>query len=111
MADRLDRLEGARRRLRLRQVELATALGATQGHYSKVARRRTPPGPALAEKIDRWLASHDAEGGPDETIDVMDKVTLLAESIRNRCAELLVLVGSGQTNDRSATSEATSRRR
>lgn len=53
------RLRHCRRRLGMRQTELARALGIQQGHLSKVESARVLPSPQLRQAIEDWLAARD----------------------------------------------------
>jgi len=88
----IDRLERARRRLLLRQSDVAAALGITQGHYCKVVARVVPLTDRLGEKIASWLDAYDS-GAVGPPVDD-GRIAALAASIQAQCAELLALTSA-----------------
>ena len=90
MSDLIGRLEATRRRLAIRQADLASALEVTQGHYSKVVRARTPLTEALSKRISRWIEINDPSGAQDQG-GIAQRMAHLAASIQEQCAELLRL--------------------
>ncbi len=79
-------VEVARRRLGRSQAEIATALGITQGHYSKVVKGRVPLSPALEGRMKEWLE----EGMQPLIVDSSaHRMRELAVSIRMQCTELM----------------------
>lgn len=79
-------VEAARRRLGKSQAEVATALGITQGHYSKVVKGRVPLSPSLEGRMKKWLE----EGMQPLVVDASaHRMRELAVSIRMQCTELM----------------------
>jgi transcriptional regulator with XRE-family HTH domain len=89
MTDRINSLEHARRQLGLGQADLAKILGMTQGHYSKVVRRKVPLSSKLEDSMRVWLdangVANNVEGGSEL------RMRELAASIRTQCIELMQL--------------------
>ena len=90
MSDLIQRTEAVRRRLGLRQAEVATALGVTQGHYSKVANARTPLAKDLAERMSNWVDANISDDFGEPGL-ISDRMAALVASIQRQCSELLHL--------------------
>lgn len=89
MTDSIQAADVARRRLRLRQGEVARELGITQGHYSKVLNRHAPLTHKLDQRIMEWLSSR---AQPTDGDAASARMRDLAASIRGQCIELMHLV-------------------
>lgn len=89
MTDMINSLEHTRRQLGLAQSDLAKILGVTQGHYSKVVRRKVPLSSKLEDSMRVWLDANgvakEVEGGSEL------RMRELAASIRTQCIELMQL--------------------
>ncbi|WP_133032435.1 helix-turn-helix transcriptional regulator [Sphingomonas sp. PP-CE-1G-424] len=81
-------IETARRRLGRSQSQIATALGITQGHYSKVVKGQAPLSPALEGRMHEWL---EANAQPVVLDAGAHRMRELAASIRMQCIELMHL--------------------
>jgi transcriptional regulator with XRE-family HTH domain len=86
----IDRVESRRRERGLSQAVVAASCGMTQGHYSKLARGRVPPGARARDALRGWLDSRDRGPGSSRG---SARLRALAESIRRDCAELARLAG------------------
>jgi transcriptional regulator with XRE-family HTH domain len=90
MSELIEQAEAVRRRLGLRQVEVAAALGVTQGHYSKIANARAPLPRGLADKMSNWVGANLPDGLEAREM-LPDRMAMLAASIQRQCLELVQL--------------------
>lgn len=90
MPDVLSAVEAARRTGRVKQAELAGALGITQGHYSKVLAGKVNLSGKLETKMSEWLTAGEHPVSGDAKSKRIRELTV---SIRNQCVELMQLAG------------------
>lgn len=77
----------------LTQLQLARALGLTQGHYSKLAAGRAPLGRKAEAALRDWLEQQAAT--PPDADARRAEMRRLADEIRMQCIRLTELAASG----------------
>lgn len=92
-------VEERRKERGLTQAEVAAACHMTQGHYSKLVRRRIDPGRRSTEALGRWLRG---QGGTPPPAAAAPGLEALAAAIRDQCADLVRLARRAERLSRAA---------
>lgn len=88
MTSSLILVDGLRKQRRISQATIASALGVTQGHYSKALRGIVPLSNALRLRAEEWLA---ANGPLPADTEALVQILDLAAEIQERCMKIMHL--------------------
>ncbi|MGY0778895.1 hypothetical protein ACW7BC_13455 [Azospirillum argentinense] len=79
-------------RLRLRQDDVAAACGCTQGHLSKVLKRKVKLAQKTEAALRGWLERTDGDGGTSDAREVKELVDRLVQGPVERRMRIMQLL-------------------